>query len=83
MAIRMREYKQHIKVIEAYAPHMWIDYSTIQNVGLSPWTFNLYIDPKEELPVGHRRTAWIATLGAQLKAHAATFKKYPPKKIGL
>ncbi len=83
MAVRMREYKQHIKVIEAHAPHMWIDYSTIQNVGLSPWTFNLYIDPKEELPVGHRRTAWIATLGAQLKAHAATFKKYPAKKIGL
>ncbi|MGB5315616.1 MAG: arylsulfatase [Robiginitalea sp.] len=83
MAVRMREYKQHIKVIKPQAPHMWIDYATIQDVGLAPWTFNLYIDPKEEMPVGHRRTSWVATLGAQLKAHAATFKKYPPKNIGL
>jgi len=35
------------------------------------------------MPVGHRRTAWLATLGSQLKAHGATFKKYPPKNIGL
>ncbi len=83
MAIRMHEYKQHIKVIIPNAQHMWIDYATIQNVGLAPWTFNLYIDPKEEMPVGHRRTAWLATLGAKLRAHAATFKKYPPKNIGL
>ena len=83
MAVRMREYKQHIKVIIPQAPHMWIDYATIQDVGIAPWTFNLYIDPKEEMPVGHRRTAWLATLGAQLKVHAATFKKYPPKNIGL
>ena len=77
------EYKQHIKIIEAHSTHMWIDYATIQDVGLAPWTFNLYIDPKEEMPVGHRRTAWLATLGAQLKVHGATFKKYPPKNIGL
>ncbi|WP_299781702.1 arylsulfatase [uncultured Formosa sp.] len=83
MAIRIREYKQHIKVIKAQAPHMWIDYATIEDVGLAPWTFNLYIDPKENMPVGHRRTAWLATLGSQLKVHAATFKKYPPKQIGL
>ena len=42
-----------------------------------------YIDPKEEMPVGHRRTAWLATLGAKLKQHGSTFKKYPPKNIGL
>lgn len=83
MAIRMREYKQHIKVIKEQAPHMYIDYSTIQNVGLAPWMFNLYIDPKEKMPVGHRRSAWLATLGAKLKQHGATFKKYPPKNIGL
>jgi len=35
------------------------------------------------MPVGHRRTAWLATLGAQLKKHTATFKKFPPKNIGL
>ncbi|SIN70020.1 sulfatase-like hydrolase/transferase [Algoriphagus halophilus] len=83
MGIRMREYKEHIKVIIPQAPHMWIDYATIQDVGLAPWLFNLYIDPKEEMPVGHRRNAWLASLGAQLKSHAATFKKYPPKNIGL
>jgi len=83
MAVRMHEYKQHIKVIIPNAQHMWIDYATIQNVGLAPWMFNLYIDPKEEMPVGHRRTVWLAPLGQQLKQHAATFKKFPPKNIGL
>lgn len=83
MAVRVREYKEHVKIIIPQAPHMWIDYATIQDVGLAPWLFNLYIDPKEEMPVGHRRNAWLASLGAQLKSHAATFKKYPPKNIGL
>lgn len=82
-AVRMKEYKLHVKVILPQAPHMYIDYSTIQDVGLAPWLFNLYIDPKEIMPVGHRRSAWLATLGAQLKKHGATFKKYPPKNIGL
>lgn len=82
-AVRMKEYKLHVKVILPQAPHMNIDYSTINDVGLAPWLFNLYIDPKEAMPVGHRRNAWLATLGAQLKKHGATFKKYPPKDIGL
>ncbi len=64
-------------------PHMHIDMATVQNVGLAPWLFNLYIDPKEEMPVGHRRNAWLADVVGKLKAHAATFKKYPPKEIGL
>lgn len=83
MACRMREYKEHVKVIIPQSKMQWIDYATIQDVGLAPWLFNLYIDPKEEMPVGHRRNAWLATLGAKLKAHGATFKKYPPKNIGL
>ncbi len=83
MACRMREYKSHVKVILPQAPHMYIDLALIQDVGLAPWLFNLYIDPKEEMTVGHRRNAWLATLGAKMKAHGATFKKYPPKDIGL
>lgn len=82
-ACRMREYKAHIKVILPQAPHMHIDLSTIQDVGLAPWLFNLYIDPKEQMPVGHRRNAWLATVTGKLKSHAATFKKFPPKNIGL
>jgi hypothetical protein len=57
--------------------------STITNVGLAPWLFNLYIDPKEAYPVGHRLNAFLAPMAAEFKAHAATFKKYPPKDIGL
>ena len=37
MCIRMREYKEHIKGIVPKAPHMWIHYATIQDVGLAPW----------------------------------------------
>ena len=83
MACRMREYKLHVQVILTHSTHMHIDYATRQNVGLAPWLFNLYIDPKEQLPVGHRRNAWLATMGAKLKAHAATFRAFPPKDVGL
>ncbi len=83
MACRMREYKAHVKVVLPQSTHMQIDMSVLQNVGLAPWLFNLYIDPKEQLPVGHRRNAWLATVVGKLKAHGATFKKYPPKDIGL
>jgi arylsulfatase len=27
--------------------------------------------------------AWLASMGAELKGHAAAFRKYPPKSIGL
>ncbi|MCA9258048.1 MAG: arylsulfatase, partial [Planctomycetales bacterium] len=83
MACRMKEFKVHRKVLIPEAPHMEIDYATVRDVGLAPWLFNLYIDPKEQMPVGHRRSPWLATVTAKLTAHAATFKKYPPKNIGL
>ena len=83
MAVRLREYKEHVKVILPHSTFMHIDMATVQDVGTAPWLFNLYIDPKEELPVGHRMNAWLASLAAEMNAHAATFKKYPPKKIGL
>jgi arylsulfatase A-like enzyme len=83
MAMRMYEYKIHIKVVEPKAQWLDIDMTTVSDVGLAPWLFNLYIDPKEQYPVGHRMNAFLAPMAAELKAHAATFKKYPPKNIGL
>ncbi len=83
MACRMKEFKLHRKVILPKSTHMSIDYSVVQDVGLAPWFFNLYIDPQEQLPVGHRRSPWLASVGAKINAHAATFKTYPPKNIGL
>lgn len=82
-AMRMREYKMHQKVVMPAEKFMWIDMSTVQSVGTAPWLFNLYIDPKEEMTVGHRMNAWLATMGAEMKAHGATFRNYPPKQIGL
>jgi arylsulfatase len=82
-ALRMREYKWHQKVLLPQSTFMYIDMATLQDVGTAPWLFNLYVDPKEQLPVGHRRNAWLASMGAEAKAHLATFQKYPPKKVGL
>ncbi|MFZ0135167.1 MAG: sulfatase-like hydrolase/transferase, partial [Desulfobacterales bacterium] len=82
-ALRMREYKVHFEITREQSTFMGIDYATAEKVGLAPWLFNLYIDPKEQMPVGHRLNAWLASMGAEAKAHAATFKKYPPKDIGL
>ncbi|WP_199553874.1 arylsulfatase [Sandaracinobacteroides hominis] len=83
MAMRMWEYKIHTKITETHAQWLDIDMSTKANVGLAPWLFNLYIDPKEQYPVGHRQNAWLASMAAEMKAHAATFKAFPPKDIGL
>ena len=83
MAMRMYEYKIHVKVLQTHAQWLDIDMTTMSNVGLAPWLFNLYIDPKEQYPVGHRMNAWLASMASELKDHAATFKKYPPKDIGL
>lgn len=83
MAMRMYEYKIHVKVVEHHAQWLNIDMTTVSDVGLAPWLFNLYIDPKEEYPVGHRMNAFLASMGMELKGHAATFRKYPPKDIGL
>jgi arylsulfatase A-like enzyme len=83
MAMRMYEYKIHHKVLKTDAAWLNIDMSTIHDVGLAPWLFNLYVDPKEEYTVGHRLNAWLASMGSELKAHAGTFRRYPPKNIGL
>ena len=83
MAIRMREYKLHLKVFKQESVFQGIDFSTKVATGLSPWIFNLFVDPKEEMPVGHRLNPWLATIGNEAKTHATTFKKYPPKEIGL
>ena len=84
MACRMKEYKAHVKVVLPQgAPHKHIDLALVQDVGLAPWFFNLYLDPKEEMTVGHRLDPWMATVTGKLKTHGATFKKYPPKQIGL
>jgi len=83
MAMRMLEYKIHVKVVQSHSQWLDIDMTTVSDVGLAPWVFNLYIDPKEQYPVGHRMNAFVASLAAELRGHAATFKKYPPKDIGL
>lgn len=62
---------------------MHIDMATVLDTATAPWLFNLYIDAKEELPVGHRMNAWLASLGAELGTHAARIKKYRPKNVGL
>ncbi|KRB58302.1 arylsulfatase [Rhizobium sp. Root708] len=83
MAMRMYEYKMHLKIVQEHAQWLNIDMTTVSDVGLAPWLFNLYIDPKEQYPVGHRMNAFLASMAAEMKGHAATFKKYPPKNIGL
>lgn len=83
VAMRMYEYKLFTKVMETKAQWLDIDMATLTDVGLAPWLFNLYIDPKEQYPVGHRLNPWLASLGNEFRAHAATFTKYPPKDVGL
>ena len=83
MAMRMWEYKIHFKMFMYYAQWLEIDMSTKADFGLAPWLFNLYIDPKEQYPVGHRMNAFLASMAAEAMGIGATFRKYPPKDVGL
>lgn len=83
VAIRLHEYKMYFQITDSQDPHLMIDQSTISKSGLAPWLFNLYIDPKEERVVGHAMNSWTASIAAEAKYHAATFRKFPPKDVGL
>jgi arylsulfatase len=83
-AIRWMEYKIHLKVFQTAQPRQNIDESTLVGVGLAPWVYNLYADPKEQRSSGHRYFEWgLPRVIELMKKHAATVVKYPPKDIGL
>lgn len=84
MAVRWLEYKVHFKVFQTHVPRRNIDQSTTENIGMSPWIYNLYMDPKEQASTGHSRFEWgIPQILVRVGRHAATFEKYPRKDIGL
>jgi arylsulfatase A-like enzyme len=83
-AMRWKEYKIHLKVFETQSARQNIDESTLVPTGGSPWVFNLYMDPKEQRSSGHRYFEWgLPRVLGFLKAHAATYRKYPIKSLGL
>ena len=84
MAIRWQEYKIHFKVFDVCEPRKNIDQATILNVGMSPWVYNLYNDPKEMESTGHRYFEWGLPTALKLaNEHLATYQKYPMKDVGL
>lgn len=84
MALRWEEYKIHFKVFKTDVPGSNIDESYIMSLGMSPWLYNLYTDPKEQKSTGHRTFEWgIAPVLELVGAHKGTFRDYPMKEIGL
>ncbi|MEA3433586.1 MAG: arylsulfatase [Campylobacterota bacterium] len=84
MALRWEEYKIHMKVFDMKHPMANLDESTILNVGMSPWIYNLYMDPKEQASTGHRFFEWgIGTAVGLSREHGNTYKDFPMKDIGL
>ncbi|MEQ9097378.1 MAG: arylsulfatase [Phycisphaerales bacterium] len=84
MAVRWLEYKVHFRVFQTHAPRRNLDETTIAATGMSPWVYNLYMDPKEQASTGHSRFEWgIPQVLQKAGAHNATFEKFPRKDIGL
>lgn len=84
MALRWQEFKIHLRVFTTHETRQNIDASTISLTGLSPWVFNLYLDPKEQRSSGHRFFEWgFPTVLSLMGGHAATFSQFPRKDIGL
>jgi arylsulfatase A-like enzyme len=83
-AMRWQEYKIHLKVFETHSPRQNIDESTLVATGATPWVFNLYMDPKEQRSSGHRYFEWgLPRVLGFIKGHAATYRNYPMKDLGL
>lgn len=84
MAVRWMEYKAHFKVFQTMVPRRNLDESAISETGMSPWVYNLYMDPKEQASNGHLRFEWgLPQIVARVGRHMATFERYPRKDIGL
>ncbi|WP_108258350.1 arylsulfatase [Mangrovicoccus ximenensis] len=84
MAIRWMEYKVHFKVMLQHAARRNLDETTVTDVGMSPWVYNLYTDPKEQASSGHSRFEWgLPQALRRVQRHLATFAEYPSTDIGL
>lgn len=84
MAVRWLEYKVHFNVFQNHAPRRNLDESTVSGTGMSPWVYNLYMDPKEQASTGHSRFEWgLPQVMTRAGRHIATFDVYPRKDIGL
>lgn len=83
-AMRWGEFKVHFKVFQTPVPGSNIDESMLISTGMSPWVYNLYLDPKEMKSVGHRTFEWGLPNILQLaNRHMASYRKYPMKELGL
>ncbi|WP_424630460.1 arylsulfatase [Bradyrhizobium sp. SYSU BS000235] len=83
-ALRWSNFKGYFKVIQFDQPFSNISMSTYAPIGVAPWIFDIYRDPKERLTRSNGDYEWIYGAILQLQvAHAATFAKYPKKDIGL
>ena len=84
MAVRWMEYKIHFRVMQQQAARRNLDETTVSDVGMSPWVYNLYMDPKEQASTGHSRFEWgMPQVLAKTQRHLATFADYPSTDIGL
>ena len=76
--MRWGEFKGYFKVQLTDQPFSNISMSTYVPVGVSPWVFDLYRDPKERLTRSNGDYEWAYGPILQLQAaHAATFAKIP------
>ncbi len=83
-AIRWQEYKIHFRVYQTTNTRLNIDESILVSTGTSPWVYNLYLDPKEQVSTGHRYFEFGLPRALYfVKEHAKTYVKYPMKDIGL
>jgi arylsulfatase len=82
--MRWGNWKAYFKVMQYEQPFSNISMSTYAPVGVAPWIFDLYRDPKERLTRSNGDYEWLYGPILQIQAaHAATFVKYPKKDIGL
>ncbi|BBO33550.1 arylsulfatase [Lacipirellula parvula] len=82
--LRWDSFKAYFKVQLSEQPFTNISMSTYVPVGVSPWVFDIYRDPKERRTMSNSDYEWAYGPVLQMQSeHAKTFVKYPAKDIGL
>lgn len=83
-AMRIGEFKIYFKPLLTPQPMTGVGGAQIVQTGLTPWVFNLHVDPQEQKIGTNFHYDFAFEPGVEeSRRHLATFRKYPMKDLGL
>ena len=83
-AVRWREYKAHLFTVRTQSGAVEdmgvIGNGFLEQTAMAPHVYNLYLDPKERIPIAHHKMWTVPYITTLMLQHGRTMQAYPPKK---